>query len=216
MFIYPEKAKFNRTLPKVRIYDKAKLSKAVKVKFVSQINEIVWKYKLSPETINLPARDGFTEIQVFEISLREPESDSDVLFAIDKVIPYPILYRLLYEGRVKRVAAYKRPAADTSGKWLTETYFETDWADDVVPVKPLPVALDLKGLYEQILFTYIDLPPRPYENLELLVERIKMLRKCRRDLQALETKMSSEKQFNRKVELNAQVREMQSVLNSLK
>lgn len=216
MFIYPEKAKFNRTLPKVRIYDKAKLSKAVKVKFVSQINEIVWKYKLSPETINLPARDGFTEIQVFEISLREPESDSDVLFAIDKAIPYPILYRLLYEGRVKRVAAYKRPAADTSGKWLTETYFETDWADDVVPVKPLPVALDLKGLYEQILFTYIDLPPRPDENLELLVERVKMIRKCRRDLQALETKMSSEKQFNRKVELNAQVREMQSVLNSLK
>jgi hypothetical protein len=200
----------------VRIYDKAKLSKAVKVKFVSQINEIVWKYKLSPETINLPARDGFTEIQVFEISLREPESDSDVLFAIDKAIPYPILYRLLYEGRVKRVAAYKRPAADTSGKWLTETYFETDWADDVVPVKPLPVALDLKGLYEQILFTYIDLPPRPDENLELLVERVKMIRKCRRDLQALETKMSSEKQFNRKVELNAQVREMQSVLNSLK
>jgi hypothetical protein len=200
----------------VRIYDKAKLSKAVKVKFVSQINEIVWKYKLSPETINLPARDGFTEIQVFEISLREPESDSDVLFAIDKAIPYPILYRLLYEGREKRVAAYKRPAADTSGKWLTETYFETDWADDVVPVKPLPVALDLKGLYEQILFTYIDLPPRPDENLELLVERVKMIRKCRRDLQALETKMSSEKQFNRKVELNAQVREMQSVLNSLK
>ena len=215
MFIYPEKAEFNRVLPKIKIYTKAKPSKSVKAKFVSQISEIVWKYKLSPETTNLAARDGFTEIQVFEITLKEPELDSEVLIAIDKAIPYPILYRLLYEERVKRVAAYKRPAVDSSGKWLTETYFETDWTDDIVPVMPLPVALDLKVLYEQILFAYIDLPPRAGENLDLFVERVRMIRKCRRELRALEVKMNREKQFNRKVALNTQVREIQERLRSL-
>jgi hypothetical protein len=215
MFIYPAKAEFNRALPKVKIYTNAKPSKLVKAKFVSQISEIVWKYKLSPETTNLAARDGFTEIQVFEITLKEPELASEVLIAIDKAIPYPILYRLLYEGRVKRVAAYKRPAADSSGKWMTETYFETDWTDDVIPVKPLPVALDMKTLYEQILFAYIDLASRAGENLYVLVERVRMIRKYRRDLRALEARMKSEKQFNRKVELNAQVREIQERLRSL-
>lgn len=215
MFIYPAKAEFNRALPKVKIYTNAKPSKSVKAKFVSQISEIVWKYKLSPETTNLAARDGFTEIQVFEITLKEPELDSGVLIAIDKAIPYPILYRLLYEGRIKRVAAYKRPAADSSGKWLTETYFETDWTEDVDPVKPLPVALDMKTLYEQMLLAYIDLPPRDGENLDVLVERVRMIRKCRRELRALEAKMNSEKQFNRKVELNAQVRGIQERLRSL-
>ena len=199
-------------LPKIKIYTNAKPSKLVKAKFVSQIGEIVWKYKLSPETTNLPARDGFTEIQVFEIALKEPELDSGVLIAIDKAIPYPILYRLLYKGRVKRVAAYKRPAADNSDKWLTETYFETDWTDAIVPAIPLPVALDLKVLYEQMLFAYIDLPPRTGENLDVLVERIRMIRKCRRDLRALEAKMNSEKQFNRKVELNAQARSLNAQL----
>jgi hypothetical protein len=121
----------------------------------------------------------------------------------------------LFEGRVKRVAAYKRPAADSSGKWLTETYFETDWMDDVVPAMPLPVALDLKALYEQMLFAYIDLPPRSGENLDVLVERVRMIRKCRRDLRALKAKMNSEKQFNRKVALNTQVREIQERLRSL-
>ena len=215
MFMYPAKAEFNRVLPKVKIYTNAKPSKSVKAKFVSQISEIVWKYKLSSETTNLAARDGFTEIQVFEITLKEPELDSEVLIAIDKAIPYPILYRLLYEGRVKSVAAYKRPAADSSGKWLTETYFETDWKDDIVPAMPLPVALDLKALYEQMLFAYSDLPPRVGENLDVLVDRVRMIRKCRRDLRAMEVKMNSEKQFNRKVELNAQVRGLKAQLAAL-
>lgn len=212
MFMYPAKAEFNRVLPKIKIYTNAKPSKSVKARFVSQISEIVWKYKLSPETTNLAARDGFTEIQVFEIALKEPELEADVLIAIDKAIPYPILYRLLYEGRVKRVAAYKRPAADSSGKWLTETYFETDWTDDIVSTMPLPVALDLKALYEQMLFAYIELPSHAGENLDVLVERIGMIRKCQRELRALEKKMKSEKQFNRKVELNAQVRSLNAQL----
>jgi hypothetical protein len=215
MFIYPAKAEFSRVLPKIKIYTNAKPAKSVKAKFVSQVSEIVWKYKLSPETTNLAARDGFTEIQVFEIILKEPELDTDVLMVIDKAIPYPILYRLLYEGRVKRVAAYKRPAADSSGKWLTETYFETDWKDSTAPVLPLPMALNLKALYEQMLLAYIDLPPRSDEKLDVLVERIRMIRKCRRDLAALAAKMNSEKQFNRKVEFNAQVREIQERLKVL-
>ncbi|MCD6390004.1 MAG: DUF4391 domain-containing protein [Desulfobulbaceae bacterium] len=212
MFIYPAKAEYNRTIPKVKIYANAKPSKSVKARFVSQISEIVWKYKLSPETTNLAARGGFTEIQVFEITLREPDLDNVVLMAIDKAIPYPILYRLLYEGQVKRAAAYKRPATDSSGKWVTETYFETDWADDIVPAIPLPVALDMKTLYDQMLFAYSDLPPRDGETLESLAERIRLTRKYRRDLRSLEGKMKSEKQFNRKVDLNAQARGLKAQL----
>jgi hypothetical protein len=212
MFIYPAKAEFNRTIPKVKIYANAKPAKSVKAKFVSQVSEIVWKYKLSPETTNLAARGGYSEIQVFEITLKEQELDTEVLMAIDKAIPYPILYRLLHEGRIKRVVAYKRPAADGSGKWLTGTYFETAWMDATAPAIPLPVALNLKALYEQMLLACIELPPRAGEKLDVLVERVRMIRKCRRDLAALAAKMKSEKQFNRKVDFNAQVRGLNAQL----
>ena len=215
MFIYPAKAAFNRVLPKTKLYANAKLSKSIKQKFVSQIGEIVWKYKLSPQTINLPARDGFTEIQIFDIILKDPDLGSEVLGIIDKAIPYPIFFRLLYEDRVKCVAALKRPAADSSGKWLVEDYFGTEWSNVAAPATPLPVALDLKALYEQMLFAYIDLPPRNGETIESLVERVKQIRKCRRELLALEAKMNSEQQFNRKVELNAKVRNLESQLGTL-
>ena len=215
MFIYPAKALFNRVLPKTKLYANAKPSKAIKDKFVSQISEIVWKYKLSPDTTNLAVRDGFTEIQIFDILLKDSELNTEVLGVIDKAIPYPIFFRLRHEERVKGVAAFKRLAADGSGKWLVEEYFETEWTDIAAPSMPLPVALDLKALYDQMLFAYIDLSPRDGEALETLVERVKLIRKYRRELRALEAKMTSEKQFNRKVELNAKVRDIQSQLREL-
>jgi predicted RNase H-like nuclease (RuvC/YqgF family) len=66
-----------------------------------------------------------------------------------------------------------------------------------------------------MLFAYIDLLPREGEALEVLVERVKLIRKYRRELRALEAKMKSEKQFNRKIELNAKVRNLKSQLKTL-
>lgn len=215
MFIYPTKSIFNKVLPKTKIYANAKPTKSIKDKFVSQISEIVWKYKLSPDTTNLSARDGITEIQIFEIDLKEPELGTDVLAVIDKAIPYPIFFQLRYDGQAKGVAAFKRPAEDGSGTWVLEEYFETSWTDASIPAKPLPVALDLKALYEQMLLTYIDLPPCNGETLASLVERVRQIRKYRRELKALEAKMNCEKQFNRKVELNAKVREIRERLDAL-
>jgi hypothetical protein len=215
MYAYPAKTEYNRVLPKIKIYAHAKPSKRVKALFVSQVGEIVWKYKLFRDTINLPPRDGYTEIQVFEISLKEPELAPEVLRAIDRAIPYPIFYRLRYGSQVKRVAAYKRPAADASNKWVLGSYFATDWADAAGSGAPLPVALDIKILYEQMLSAYIDLPFRSGESLEELVARVEAIRKCRREIQALEAKQHKEQQFNRKVDLNAQVRANQMRLQEL-
>lgn len=136
MFIYPTKSVFNKVLPKTKIYANAKPSKSIKDKFVSQISEIVWKYKLSPDTTNLAARDGFTEIQIFEVDLKEPGLGTDILAVIDKAIPYPIFFQLRYDDQVKGVAAFKRPAEDSSKTWLIEEYFETGWTDATIPAMP--------------------------------------------------------------------------------
>jgi Domain of unknown function (DUF4391) len=45
----------------------------VKKLFVQQVEQIVWQFKLAPETINLPARPAVPEIQVFAIQLKTPE-----------------------------------------------------------------------------------------------------------------------------------------------
>ena len=215
MFIYPEKALFNRVLPKTKIYANAKPPRSVRDKFVSHISEIVWKYKLSPDTMNLPARDGYVEIQVFDITLKNPELGIDVLSVIDKAIPYPIFFRLHHGEQVKGAAAFKRPAQDGTDTWVIENYFETGWENSSVPLRPLPVALHLKSLYEQMLLAYIDQPQRQGEALEALVERVRQVRMNRRELNMLQAKLKSEKQFNRKVDINSKLRNLKAQVAEL-
>ena len=118
MFVYPKQAEFNRPVPKNKIYGYAKPSRAIRDRFVSQVSEIVWKYKLAPETINLPAKLAVHEIQVFEVALKTGELAEDVLRTMDKAIPSLLFFELTFEGRVKFAAAYKRPnEANSSITW---------------------------------------------------------------------------------------------------
>jgi hypothetical protein len=215
MFAYPKQAEFNRSVPKTKIYAHAKPSKRVKELFVAQVGEILWKYKLSPETIKLPPRKGINEIQVFEIALRTPQLDQSVLQAIDKAIPFPLLFQLTHEGQICFAASWKRPSEADASKWVIEASFQTEPQPLDVKRPPLPVALDLAGLYEQIVRRHIPLPPRSGEGIADHVARYNALAAKQKARQQLEARLAQEKQFNRKVELNAQLRTVTTELASL-
>ena len=53
LFEYPKSSAFGRIVPKSKIYEHVSPSKALKELFVGQVDQIVWQYKLAPETINL-------------------------------------------------------------------------------------------------------------------------------------------------------------------
>ena len=55
---YPKQAAFGRVLPKNKIYEHSGASSAVREMFVRQVEQIVWQYKLAPETINLASKPG--------------------------------------------------------------------------------------------------------------------------------------------------------------
>ena len=215
MFAYPKQAEFNRLVPKTKIYAHAKASKRLKELFAKQVGEIVWKYKLSPETINLPPRNGINEIQVFDIALKTPDLDTDILQAIDKSIPFPLVFELTYDGQVRFAVSYKRPSEADPSKWVIEATFETGLQPVEAERPPLPIALDLAGLHEHIVRCHIPLPPRPGEGLADLIARFNQLEAKKKARRQLETRLAQEKQFNRKVELNAALRSLSQELESL-
>lgn len=212
MFAYPKQAEFNRPVPKTKIYAHARPMKRLKELFVAQVGEILWKYKLAPETVNLPPRKGINEIQVFELALRTPRLDPAILQAIDRVIPFPLVFQLIHEGQVSFAAAYKRPSEADAAKWVIEASFQTEPQPLAAVRPPLPVALDLAGLYEQIVRRHIPLAPRPGETLAEQVARYNALATKQRAQRQLEARLAQEKQFNRKVALNAQLRELTAEL----
>ena len=161
-----------------------------------------------------------TEIQVFEIALKTGELREDVLRTIDRAIPSLIFFELTFEGRVRFAASYKRASEIAANQPVVETYFETPWQDATVPRLPLPVALDMAGLYEQMLRAHMLASPfalrsRVGETLPETVERGSRIRAKRRECKQLEAKLRKEAQFNRKVEINAQFRACQAALAEL-
>ena len=215
MFAYPKQAEINRVVTKAKIYAHARVSKRIKELFAMQVGEILWKYKLSPETINLPARNGINEIQVFEIVLKTPKLDRDVLQAIDKAIPFPLVFQLTHDGQICFAASYKRPSDADASKWVIEACFQTEPQSADAERPPLPVALDLAGLYEHLVRYHIPLPPRAEEGIAAHVARFNELEAKTKARQQLETRFVQEKQFNRKVELNAALRALSHELETL-
>jgi hypothetical protein len=221
MFVYPEHSKVERVLPKNKIYGHAQPSRGIRQRFISEVDEIVWRYKLAPATIHLPARSGVEEIQIFQIALKTGELREDVLRTIDRTIPSLLFFELTFQGKVRFTAAYKRLSEGSSIQPVVDpNYFETPWQDATTTRQPLPVALDLGGLYEQMLRQHMLASPlglrsRPGEGLADTVERGNRIRTKRRESQKLEVKLRKEIQFNRKVEINAALRQCRAELAEL-
>lgn len=213
---YPKQAAFGRTLPKNKIYEHSGANTRLKDLFVEQVEQIVWQYKLAPETINLPAKPGVPELQVFSIHLKTAELNLDVLRCIDGAVQFPIIFELGFDGRTQVIAAYKRPNESDASRWVLSDYFATAWLPGDIERTAMPLALDLSGLYEQMLQSLIPLPARQQESLADLVARTEQVMAKQREVETTASKLAKEKQFNRKVEINSKLRALRKELEELR
>lgn len=216
---YPQQAAFGRTLPKSKIYEHSGAKTKLKELFVLQVEQIIWQYKLAPETINLPARTEVPEIQVFCIQLKTPEVHYDILRCVDGAVQFPVVYELRYgqgeQARTKVVAAHKRPSESDSRLWVLSSYFATDWLPASTPRAPMPIALDLAKLYEALLHRLLPMNARAQESIGDLVARVELTAAKRREVERTASKLAKERQFNRKIEINGTLRQLRSELEQL-
>lgn len=218
-FDYPNAAAFGRVVPKNRIYEHAGVGTALRDLFVTQVDQIVWKYKLASETTNLAATKSVSEIQVFGISLRTGKIDEEVLRAIDRAIPFPLIFELSWSGKRKAVAAFKRPSDADSTKWVVSAYFSTDWTPDDAPRRPLPVVLSLGGLYDALLTALMPnvavKEEHAFEDIQTRVARLEAIRAKAREVERIKDRLAREKQFNKRVAINAELRAAKEALRDL-
>ncbi|HAT7753326.1 TPA: DUF4391 domain-containing protein [Legionella pneumophila] len=212
---FPDKAAVNRQITKKKLFEWIQANTAIKNLFTTQVERMIWAYKLSPETINLSSKDGIEEIQIFEIFLKGRELNNELLKTIDKIIPSPILFVIYDEEYIQYRAAYKRISDADSTKWIIGDYFESSWMVKRYKKSDLPQALDLKTLYHSLLQELIPLAKRQDESIEQLLTRYQVLNQLERKLDQLQKKLQQEKQFKYKVEINAQLRDTQKQIKQL-
>ena len=222
-WIFPDKAKFGRVVPKNKIYEHSAASARLKSLFVEQVEQIVWAYKLSPSTLNIPQTSEVSEIQVFSVKLKGDSIDDSVLKAIDLAIPFPILFEVwVASGEQGHYAAcYKRKAENDQSKWFcsrylcSETFYLGNASTVTSEVLGLPTAIDMAELYQKLLARLLPIPKRNAESIEEVIERLVAIQALEKQIPQYKKKVHAEKQFNRKVELNKQLKNLRCELQEL-
>lgn len=214
----PKTTKFNKQFPKQKFYGKLNVTPTLKRVFIDQIKVIYWRNKIATTTVNLAAGETVTEIEVFEIKLSAPQLDVAVLKQIDKEIPYHILFLLEYEGKYQAWTAYKEAAVTGSNAFKVGTYYHTDW----LPEGELPLKVDglnIDKVYEnfvrQIAGDALRSEAGKNESLKESVERDNRKQELERQVAALQTKVRKEKQLNKQMQLNAELKKLKKELEEL-
>lgn len=235
LYDWPRASAFGRIVPKSKIYEHAEANASLKDLFVREVDQIVWSHKLSPETVNLTATKQVTEIQVFRLTTRTATLDTSVLRAIDKAIPFPLIFEIVQAGRVQLIAAYKRPSEADGSRWVIGDYFHGKRLPEDATRTQLPVALNMGALYEGLLEPLVagqtarlipgmgEAAQTPFTSQEAarppsLEERISLAEAIKaqaREVDRIKARLGREKQFNKRVAINAELRAAKQVLERL-
>lgn len=206
----PPSTEFNKRIPKQKFYENLPVTPALKRVFVEQIRLIYWRNKLAVTTLNVAVGKEGEEVQVFELKLTGPTLDETALRQMDGAIPYHILFLLEYEGKVQAWIGYKE-----AGK--VSRYYHTDWMEEAA--LPLRVeGLDMDAVYANFVRQVAGEELTAGEDTESLresVQREEQRRKLQKQIDALAGKVRKEKQLNRQMKINAELKKLRSDLEKL-
>ena len=212
MFGFPASTEFGKRIPKQKFYENIDITPDQKRLFIKQIHNICWQCKLAATTLNLAAGSTVTEVEVFVLELNAPELDETLLRLIDKAIPYHILYILTYDSRAQAWIGYK----DTSGGSAAIRYYHTEWVSEDALAFSID-GLNLDAVYESLVRQVAGYALSGYsgESLRESVERDERRRALEKQIAALERKMRREKQLNRQMEMNAELKKLRVELKQM-
>ena len=232
-FNLPESTTLNRRVPKQKFYEKLAVSAALKRSFIDEIKTIWWRNKLVADKLNLAKGTTVTEIEVIEIELANGELNEDILRQMDRLIPYHLLFVLTFADRAQAWIGYKEASATGESAFKVSRYYHTDWMPRVALRFTLS-GLTLDEVYENLVRNiHADSQStastgrdglravreagtawRDDLSISANIARDTARTQLAKQIVALEAKMRREKQLNRKMELNAELKRLRNELES--
>jgi len=226
----PDSCFVGTNIYKKLFYENADLSTNDKSLFTDTINKIIWLYCLKPETINIPAykdevRD-YPEIEVIEVLLHKEYKLNRIAEIIMRTIPYPMLLIFKLEDKIQFYVAHQRTNQSDSSKNTIEEFIATGWLTsgsalfDKLNIKQMRF-INFYTLYSDIvdaisiynisfvLPTNGNITGAEARELSAKIEDIEQR------IANLRSKLKKEPQFNRKMELNIEIKRLEQNKNKL-
>lgn len=198
----PRSTEVNRRVAKEKLYTNAALTTSVRDMIKGQIESVIWRNKLAESTIAVAPGETVEEIQVFEVAIRQRGLDKRVLTAIAKAIPYKILFILTF--------------GDEAQAWMEASgaFYNMDWvllSGFTLKFEGLNLDAVYENLARQISGGRLDTE----SDITEAVRKDKHRQRLEREIAALEKKVLREKQFNKQVELNGELKRLKKELEGL-
>ena len=226
----PDSCFVGSTIYKKLFYENAHLSSSDKSLFTDTINKVVWLYCLKPETINIPAYKDevreYPEIEVIEVILNKEYGLNRIAEIIMRTIPYPMLLIFKLEDKIRFYMAHQRTNQSDSSKNTIEEFVSTDWLEsdsalfDKLDIKQMRFInfytlysdiVDAISIYKlsTIMPTDDNITGTEARELSAKIEEIEQ------EITSLRAKLKKESQFNRKMELNIEIKRLEQNKNKL-
>lgn len=233
----PEACHLGKRVFKRLFHENAKLSATDKRAFREDIDAVTWQYTLKPSTLPIQAyEDGqreYQEVHILQVDLKTMKRTSRIAEVIHRAIPYPLVVVFAFGKTCAISLAHKRFSQAEKGAIVAEDFIITDWIDLSAPtpiqqaflaslmVSALP-HMHFFAFYSAIWDRIIALDCarltgeyRIEEAAEKLEQRRQRLASCHElELKIAECKsaIKKETQFNRQVEINTKIKELEKQL----
>lgn len=200
---YPETTLFGKTVAKKLFYDQLDVSAKMKQRFVNDIEEIVWLYKLAPTTLNVQKGEKVSEIEIMLCPLKDVDCPVDVFKFISQKIPHHIVFILQYGDSYRLLIQYGQDS------------FVSPWC------KQEELSLKIEGqtldrIYDSFVGQLTGIGNRDSESLQEIIRLKKEIKKLSEKIETLQRQIRREPQLNRQLEMNHEARAMKHQLAELK
>ncbi len=213
----PKATEFNKRIPKQKFYENINVSSALKRIFIDQIKTIYWRNKISVTTLNISEGKNVKEIEVLEIKLETTKLDERVLKQIDKEIHYHILFMLEYENKYQAWIGYKEATVSGNNAFKVNNYYHTEWMnEELLPLKVEGLNIDMvyESFVRQIAGESLNVKSLG-ESLRDSVARNEEIQQLQKQITVLKVKMRKEKQLNKQMQLNTEIKKLERELEKL-
>lgn len=214
MITFPQSTYLGKRMPKEKFYSHLEVPNSIKQSFVNEIEQIVWQYKLSSTTINLEAGEKVKEIALLEVKLKTKDFDKQLFQFIDRNIPVYTVYLLRFESKVRLLLNYKEPILQKPNSFKIEESYLTDWMEEDRLVLNIE-GLNLDALYESFVRQVAGKKLKtilPDTELREVVVWSKEVQKIERRIAQLEVRIRNEVQFNKQLEIAAEIKKLKELL----
>lgn len=203
---FPSTTIVNKPVPKNAFYGRSNDS-SLREFLTREFEGIIWLYKLAPATLNVEDGEHVHEIDVFYCKMKENNYSLKPLCAMDELLPRHTVFVIAYGGKFDLLMHHKEMAlVRGTQQWkcgVSELKQDIQLNANLLRIQGQSMDAVYNGLLSQVSGLSIS-AERGYKEQAELRKQIEILQK---QVVTLQKRIKAEKQFNRQIELNTEVRQ---------